>query len=98
MACRLSGALPVMSQRHSTIPWSVRPSRARTVLINAVVLAVLLAAVELSARVLVLLLRGSATAGLQERTLNLDYEPFVMYGPGWDARFAAVPRDGLPTV
>jgi hypothetical protein len=35
---------------------------------------------------------------LQERTLNLEYEPFVMYGPGWDARFAAVPHDGLPAV
>jgi hypothetical protein len=73
-------------------------SAARVVLINVTVLVGLIAAVELAARALVLALRGSATAGLQERTLNLDYEPFVMYGPGWDARFAAVPRDGLPTV
>jgi hypothetical protein len=75
-----------------------RTSAARIVLINAAVLFGLLAAIELAARALVLVLRGSATAGLQERTLNLDYEPFVMYGPGWDARFAAVPHDGLPTV
>jgi len=72
--------------------------RARTVLINVAVLAVLLATIEISARALVFLLRGSSTAGLQERTLNLDYEPFVMYGPGWDARIAAVPRDGLPAI
>ena len=75
-----------------------RRSASRVVLINVAVLIGLLAAVELAARGLVLVLRGSSTAGLQERTLNLDYEPFVMYGPGWDARFAAVPRDGLPAV
>jgi hypothetical protein len=75
-----------------------RPSAARVILINLVVLAALLAAVELAARLTARVLRGSATAGLQERTLNLDYEAFVMYGPGWDARFAGVPRDGLPTV
>ena len=67
-------------------------------LINIAVLAALLAVIEISARVLVRIVRGSATAGLQERTLNLDYEPFVMYGPGWDARIAAVPRDGMPVV
>jgi hypothetical protein len=70
----------------------------KIVTINLVVLVAVLGAIELSARVLVLALRGSSTAGLRERTLNLDYEPFVMYGPGWDTRFAAVPRDGLPTV
>lgn len=67
-------------------------------LVNAVVVVVLLAAVEIAARVVVWAIRGSSTAGLQERTLNLDYEPFVMYGPGWDARFAAVPHDGAPIV
>jgi hypothetical protein len=76
-----------------------RPTRlARLVLVNLAVLAGLLLTAEVGARVLVWMARGSATAGLQERTLNLDYEPFVMYGPGWDARVAAVPRDGLPAV
>jgi hypothetical protein len=75
-----------------------RPTIARLIVINLAVLALLLAAVEIAARVVVSIGRGSATAGLQERTLNLDYEPFVMFGPGWDARFAAVPRDGLPAV
>jgi hypothetical protein len=70
----------------------------KVVLINLVVLVTLLVVVEIGVRALLLVSRGSATAGLQERTLNLDYEPFVMFGPGWDARFAAVPRDGLPVV
>jgi hypothetical protein len=73
-------------------------SIARLVVINLAVLAALLLAAEIAARVILFFSRGSTTAGLQERTLNLDYEPFVMYGPGWDARFAAVPRDGLPAV
>ena len=68
------------------------------VVINLAVLAALLLAVEISGRVLLLVSRGPRPPDLQERTLNLEYEPFVMYGPGWDARFAAVPRDGLPTV
>ena len=75
-----------------------RASRVRVVLIDAVVVIAMLVGVEIAARVLILALRGSSTAGLQERTLNLDYEPFVMYGPGWDARFNAVPRDGVPIV
>jgi hypothetical protein len=74
------------------------PSWPRVAAINIVVLIALLAIVELSARAAIFVLRGSSTAGLQERTLNLDYEPFVMYGPGWDARFAKVPHDGLPAV
>ena len=79
-------------------PTPRRTTTTRLVAINLAVLFGLIVAVELAARALILVLRGSATAGLQERTLNLDYEPFVMYGPGWDARLAAVPRDDLPTV
>jgi hypothetical protein len=75
-----------------------RSSTARVLLVNVIVFVVLLVALEMSARVGVWFARGSATAGLRERTLNLDYEPFVMYGPGWDARMATVPRDGVPTV
>ena len=73
-------------------------SVSRTIAINIAVLIVLLLAIEVIARLFVMMTRGTATAGLRERTLNLEYEPFVMYGPGWDARFAAVPRDELPTV
>jgi len=73
-------------------------SAGRLIAVNLAVLAALLLAIEIAARAIVWWTRGSATAGLQERTLNLDYEPFVMYGPGWDARIAAVPRDGPPVV
>jgi len=75
-----------------------QPSLARIVAINLAVLIALLLTVEAAARLLIRFTRGTATAGLQERTLNLEYEPFVMYGPGWDARLAAVPHDGLPIV
>ena len=75
-----------------------RASRLRIVAINAVVFVVLVLAIEGAARGLVFYLRGSSTAGLQERTLNLSYEPLVMYGPGWDRRVAAVPRDTVPAV
>ena len=67
-------------------------SRTRIVVANVVVLAVLLTAIELGARAVSWILRGSATAGLQERTLSLEYEPFVMYGPGWDQRIDAFRR------
>ena len=73
-------------------------STARVLLVNAAIVCALLAAIEIAARVGIWFLRGSSTAGLQERTLQLDYEPFVMYGPDWDARISAVPRDGLPVV
>src|SRR5262249_61055599 len=69
----------------------------RTIAINLAALITLLLAIEIGARTFVWLSRGTATAGLRERTLNLEYEPFVMYRPGWDARRAAVPRDDPPT-
>ncbi len=84
--------------RSASSPAPRRTTAVRVVAINVAVLVALIVAIELAARALILVLRGSATAGLQERMLNLDYEPFVMYGPGWDARFEAVPRDGLPMV
>jgi len=61
-------------------PVSVR----RLVAVNLLVLVGLLVAIEVAARITVFVLRGSATAGLPERTLYLNYEPFVMFGPGWD--------------
>jgi len=70
----------------------------RTALVNIVVFATLLVAVEAVARLAIYATRGSATAGLEERTLNLEYEPFVMFGPGWDGQLAGPPADGLPTV
>jgi len=52
------------------------------------VLAGLLGIMEIAARVYVAATRGSQTAGIQERTVYLSYEPFVMYGPGWDETLA----------
>jgi hypothetical protein len=73
-------------------------STTRVVFVNIAVLLTLLIAFEAAARIAIYLTRDSSTAGLQERTLNLEYEPFVMFGPGWDRRLAEPPADGLPTV
>lgn len=70
----------------------------RIVLVNIAVLITVLIAVEAVARIAIFATRDSATAGLQERTLNLEYEPFVMFGPGWDRRLVEPPADGVPTV
>jgi len=79
-----------------------KPSPARStlriVLVNIAILLVLAFAVEALARVAIAMTRDSATAGLQERTLNLEYEPFVMFGPGWDRQLVEPPNDGVPTV
>jgi hypothetical protein len=68
------------------------------VAINVAVFVLMLLAVELAARGLSYLLRGSGTAGLPERTLNLVYEPFVMFGPGWDRRLEPFRAAGDPVV
>jgi hypothetical protein len=70
----------------------------RTVIVNIVVLVGVLAAVEVVTRVAVYAARGSATAGLEERTLNLEYEPFVMIGPGWDGQLAVPAADVVPNA
>ncbi len=66
----------------------------RLVAFNILLCLIAIALVELAARAVIWFARGSATAGLQERTLNLEYEPFVMYGPGWDRRFVEFARGG----
>lgn len=74
-----------------------RAGLTRLVLVNLAVLVVLLALVEMAARIGVYFLRGSTTAGLAEQQLNLTYQPFVMFGPRWDS--VLPPRaDGVPTV
>ncbi len=78
---------------------SSRRSVGWIVAINVVIAVVLVGGIELAARGLIRLLRGTATAGLHERMVYLEYEPFVMYGPGWAARFASEPSGGgMPTV
>lgn len=75
-----------------------RTARGRIVAINIAMVVLLLALVELGARAVSFVLRGSGTAGLQERTLNLDYEPFVMFGPGWDRQLQPFRAAGDPVV
>jgi hypothetical protein len=70
----------------------------RITLINITALLAMMIAVEVVARIAIYATRGSATAGLQERTLNLEYEPFVMFGPGWDRRLAEPHVGDVPTV
>jgi len=56
----------------------------RTIAITIIVTIVLLSLLEVGARVYISVTRGSHTAGMQERTWFLSYEPFVMFGPNWD--------------
>ena len=56
----------------------------KIILINLTVLICLLISLEIIARIYISSTRGSSTAGLVERSLNLKYQPFVMYGPNWN--------------
>ena len=56
----------------------------KILLINLSVLICLLITFEIIARIYIFAKRGISTAGLVERTLNLKYQPFTMYGPNWN--------------
>ena len=56
----------------------------KIILINLTVFICLLISLEIIARIYISSTRGSSTAGLVERSLNLKYQPFVMYGPNWN--------------
>src|SRR4030095_9378475 len=81
-----------------TTPVSRRLPLRRLIAFNLVLCVAAILLVGLAARAIIGSARGSAPAGLQERTLNLEYEPFVMYGPGWDDRFAEFARAGNTPV
>jgi hypothetical protein len=49
----------------------------------------LLALLEIGARVFIRITRGKSTAGLPERTVYLNYRPFVMFGPDMDVLLAS---------
>lgn len=61
-----------------------RGSLARVLAFNVLLFLVLLALVEGAARLFIYWTRGTSTAGLRERTVHLNYQPFVMFGPEWD--------------
>ncbi len=56
----------------------------RFVLVNLIVLGLAVLGMEAAARVALFFTRGSSTVGLPERTLYLEYRPFVMFGDDWD--------------
>lgn len=45
---------------------------------------IVLVFLEAGARLFMYFTRGSSTVGVPERTLYLQYQPFVMFGPDWD--------------
>jgi hypothetical protein len=67
-----------------------KPPRPRWLPLGGALLAVL--AVEAVARVSLWVTRGESTVGLSERTLYLQYRPFVMFGPDWDATMGNLRR------
>ena len=62
----------------------MKGSLLKLIAINTGIFLLLVTFIELSARFFIFLKIGNSTAGLQERTHHLRYQPFVMYGPNWD--------------
>ncbi|MDA9210268.1 hypothetical protein N9O72_00920 [bacterium] len=59
----------------------------RIISINFIIFVLFLIILEITARVGIFILRGSSTIGINERTLNLDYEPYVMFGHKWEKQY-----------
>lgn len=55
--------------------------------INLLIFILILIILEITARVGIFIIRGSSTTGINERTLNLDYEPYVMFGHKWERQY-----------
>ena len=56
--------------------------------INIIIFILILIILEIIARVGIFVIRGSSTTGINERTLNLDYEPYVMFGNKWEKQYS----------
>ena len=54
-----------------------------TVFVNIAIIIIILFALEAGARIFLYFTRGASTVGLPERTQQLNYKPFVMFGPDW---------------
>jgi len=65
----------------------------RVVVINVAIALVLIALLETAARIYIAHTRGTATAGLAERTRYLEYQPFIMFGDNMDRRAATLLTD-----
>ena len=55
----------------------------KIIFINVIITVCLIITLEVFARIYISIIRGSSTAGLVERNLNLKYQPYTMYGPNW---------------
>jgi len=58
--------------------------KVRLLCLNFLVFVVLLGCLEVGTRGYLKITQGNSTAGLKERKINLNYQPFVMFGPNWD--------------
>ena len=56
--------------------------------INFLIFILVLVFLEITARIGIFIIRGSSTTGINERTLNLDYEPYVMFGHKWEKQYS----------
>ena len=65
-----------------------RASLGRVLAFNVALFLVLVLLVEGAARLFIYWTRGTSTAGLRERTVHLNYQPFVMFGPDMDELLA----------
>ena len=59
----------------------------RIIFINIFIFFIFLFFLEIAARVGIFVLRGYSTVGLNERTLNLNYQPYVMFGHNWEIEY-----------
>ncbi len=62
----------------------------KIILINILTIITLLILLEISTRLILKFYFNNSVAGLTERTVNLKYEPFVMYGPDWKKSFSNI--------
>ena len=60
----------------------------RTILINFVILLIFLIILEILTRALIYFYIGNSNAGVQERTTNLIYQPYLMFGPEWRTKIS----------
>lgn len=58
----------------------------KIILLNLAIVFVFFSILECATRIFIYYTRGSATAGLPERTLYLTYQPFVMFGSDWEKK------------
>ena len=56
--------------------------------LNFLIFILVLVFLEITARIGIFIIRGSSTTGINERTLNLDYEPYVMFGHKWEKQYS----------